>query len=84
MIVQEAVQAHKKWPMEFRVVLTNGIAALKGFVECRGLENRMSVNDAQIRSARKVVDANVVAFDNRSASLEAELASAGKVRDLLK
>jgi hypothetical protein len=49
-----------------------------------GLENRLSVIDAQIRFVRNVVDANVVALDDRSASLEAELASAGKVRDLLK
>ena len=52
--------------------------------ECRGLENRMSVFEVQIRSARDVVDANVAALDDHSAALEAWLAGARKVRDWLK
>ena len=53
-------------------------------LECPGLENRMSMFEVQIRFAHNVVDASVVALDDHSAALEAWLASARKVRDLLK
>jgi hypothetical protein len=81
---EKLLQANQKWPVDFQVVLRNATGALENLLRAKGLEARIRVLEERLASERRAVEANVVALNDRSASLEAELASARKVRDLLK